>query len=76
MSIVWGEQDERRQREHTSAVARALVGCVVRFNHQGDEAAAYTVTRAIDDMVELDGLPGRFATHLFRVLRRGVAAAS
>lgn len=56
------------------ASAHALVGRAVRFKHQGDEAA-YRVIRAIDGMVELDGLVGRFGPHLFVVLDRTPAVS-
>lgn len=67
------EYHQDKQRE--VAAARALVGRLVRFAHQADEAS-YRVTAAVDGMVEIDGLPGRFSPHLFVMLPRTDARAS
>lgn len=69
--MVEYHQDKQREVE----AASTLLGRLVRFAHQGDEAA-YRVTAAIDGMVEIDGLPGRFSPHLFVVLPRTDARAS
>ncbi len=51
------------------ALALALLGKFVKFNHQVTHGTAYLVTQASDDgLVELEGMSGRFAPHLFVVV--------
>lgn len=70
MAIHWRDQ-ETHDREVEAAAA--LVGRRVRFH--GYKAASYRVTAEVDGMVELEGLPGRFAPGLFVVLEPEPPAA-
>lgn len=49
------------------ALARSLRGKFVRFNHESKTSRGYLVKTIIaeDGMIELHGMPGRFAPHLF-----------
>lgn len=45
----------------------ALYGHLVRFNHQPQGPLYRVKTLYGDGMVEIDGLPGKFAPHLFTI---------
>lgn len=64
--MVEYHQDKLREVD----AARALVGRLVRFAHQGDEATYRVSEATADGMVAIDGMPGYFAPHLFVVLPR------
>ena len=60
---------EQRPSEQKIALANALVGKRVRFNHMTDRDAR-TVLRATEDgMVEVEGFGGQFAPHLFKIVQ-------